>query len=195
MSLFSSLSADPTPGRTGRGPDSEQGSSLHASSSSIYQNCALEVRHTVHKKHHLCRQLEHLNNSKLFPHLSLLPGADVQLLPVPLLWSPGVRWGDNGGLDGRRLQSEYQLSFLSHSLSALIAHRVSWLAHSDRVSISCPRSISHNNSHANWLLCDFYLFYFFCSGSTWIPVPQETASTAPVPSPQPAAPPTLRPQT
>uniref|UniRef100_A0A8C4I1J0 DENN domain-containing protein 4C n=1 Tax=Dicentrarchus labrax TaxID=13489 RepID=A0A8C4I1J0_DICLA len=27
----------------GRGPDSEQGSSLHASSSSIYQNCALEV--------------------------------------------------------------------------------------------------------------------------------------------------------
>ena len=39
------LSADPTPGRAGRGPDSEQGSSLHASSSSIYQNCALEVRH------------------------------------------------------------------------------------------------------------------------------------------------------
>ncbi|XP_044039653.1 DENN domain-containing protein 4C isoform X1 [Siniperca chuatsi] len=33
----------PTPGRVGRGPDSEQGSSLHASSSSIYQNCALEV--------------------------------------------------------------------------------------------------------------------------------------------------------
>ncbi|XP_041820417.1 DENN domain-containing protein 4C isoform X1 [Chelmon rostratus] len=33
----------PTPGRAGRGPDSEQGSSLHASSSSIYQNCALEV--------------------------------------------------------------------------------------------------------------------------------------------------------
>ncbi|KAI3376500.1 hypothetical protein L3Q82_016952 [Scortum barcoo] len=32
----------PTPGRAGRGPDSEQGSSLHASSSSIYQNCALE---------------------------------------------------------------------------------------------------------------------------------------------------------
>ncbi|XP_035531264.1 DENN domain-containing protein 4C isoform X1 [Morone saxatilis] len=33
----------PTPGRAGRGPDSEQGSSLHASSSSIYQNFALEV--------------------------------------------------------------------------------------------------------------------------------------------------------
>ncbi|XP_075891477.1 DENN domain-containing protein 4C isoform X1 [Nelusetta ayraudi] len=33
----------PTPGRVGRGPDSEQGSSLHASSSSIYQNYALEV--------------------------------------------------------------------------------------------------------------------------------------------------------
>ncbi|XP_068164529.1 DENN domain-containing protein 4C isoform X2 [Antennarius striatus] len=33
----------PTPGRAGRLPDSEQGSSLHASSSSIYQNCALEV--------------------------------------------------------------------------------------------------------------------------------------------------------
>lgn len=37
-------SADPTPGRAGRGLDSEQGSSLHASSSSIYQNYALEVR-------------------------------------------------------------------------------------------------------------------------------------------------------
>ncbi|XP_041841016.1 DENN domain-containing protein 4C isoform X2 [Melanotaenia boesemani] len=33
----------PTPGRSGRGPDSEQSSSHHASSSSIYQNCALEV--------------------------------------------------------------------------------------------------------------------------------------------------------
>lgn len=33
----------PTPGRAGRGPDSEQGSSHHASSSSIYQNFALEV--------------------------------------------------------------------------------------------------------------------------------------------------------
>ncbi|XP_068443434.1 DENN domain-containing protein 4C isoform X2 [Clinocottus analis] len=33
----------PTPGRACRGPDSEQGSLLHASSSSIYQNCALEV--------------------------------------------------------------------------------------------------------------------------------------------------------
>ncbi|KAK9524655.1 hypothetical protein VZT92_017027 [Zoarces viviparus] len=32
-----------TPGRAARGPDSEQGSSHHASSSSIYQNCALEV--------------------------------------------------------------------------------------------------------------------------------------------------------
>lgn len=32
-----------TPGRAGRGPDSEQSSSHHASSSSIYQNCALEV--------------------------------------------------------------------------------------------------------------------------------------------------------
>ncbi|XP_029310522.1 LOW QUALITY PROTEIN: DENN domain-containing protein 4C [Cottoperca gobio] len=32
-----------TPGRACRGPDSEQGSSHHASSSSIYQNCALEV--------------------------------------------------------------------------------------------------------------------------------------------------------
>lgn len=33
----------PTPGRAGKGLDSEQGSSLHASSSSIYQNFALEV--------------------------------------------------------------------------------------------------------------------------------------------------------
>uniref|UniRef100_A0A8D3BBM9 DENN domain-containing protein 4C n=1 Tax=Scophthalmus maximus TaxID=52904 RepID=A0A8D3BBM9_SCOMX len=33
----------PTPVRAGRGPDSEQSSSHHASSSSIYQNCALEV--------------------------------------------------------------------------------------------------------------------------------------------------------
>ncbi|XP_024143595.1 DENN domain-containing protein 4C isoform X4 [Oryzias melastigma] len=33
----------PTPGRAGRGLDSEQSSSHHASSSSIYQNCALEV--------------------------------------------------------------------------------------------------------------------------------------------------------
>uniref|UniRef100_A0A3P9J955 DENN/MADD domain containing 4C n=1 Tax=Oryzias latipes TaxID=8090 RepID=A0A3P9J955_ORYLA len=32
-----------TPGRAGRGLDSEQSSSHHASSSSIYQNCALEV--------------------------------------------------------------------------------------------------------------------------------------------------------
>ncbi|XP_005468157.1 DENN domain-containing protein 4C isoform X2 [Oreochromis niloticus] len=31
------------PGRPGRGPDSEQSSSHHASSSSIFQNCALEV--------------------------------------------------------------------------------------------------------------------------------------------------------
>ncbi|XP_076737997.1 DENN domain-containing protein 4C-like [Maylandia zebra] len=31
------------PGRRGRGPDSEQSSSHHASSSSIFQNCALEV--------------------------------------------------------------------------------------------------------------------------------------------------------
>uniref|UniRef100_A0A4W6EF14 DENN domain containing 4C n=1 Tax=Lates calcarifer TaxID=8187 RepID=A0A4W6EF14_LATCA len=43
QSLTVSLSVDPTPGRAGRGPDSEQGSSHHASSSSIYQNCALEV--------------------------------------------------------------------------------------------------------------------------------------------------------
>lgn len=42
--IRSFLPADPTPGRVGRGPDSEQGSSLHASSSSIYQNYALEVR-------------------------------------------------------------------------------------------------------------------------------------------------------
>ncbi|XP_029026612.1 DENN domain-containing protein 4C isoform X2 [Betta splendens] len=33
----------PTPGRAGRGPDSEQSSSHHASSSSIYQNVMLEV--------------------------------------------------------------------------------------------------------------------------------------------------------
>ncbi|XP_034412513.1 DENN domain-containing protein 4C isoform X3 [Cyclopterus lumpus] len=33
----------PTPGRAARGPDSEHGSLHHASSSSIYQNCALEV--------------------------------------------------------------------------------------------------------------------------------------------------------
>uniref|UniRef100_A0AAQ5ZM15 UDENN domain-containing protein n=1 Tax=Amphiprion ocellaris TaxID=80972 RepID=A0AAQ5ZM15_AMPOC len=40
---FSCLSADLTPARAGRGPDSEQSSSHHASSSSIYQNYALEV--------------------------------------------------------------------------------------------------------------------------------------------------------
>ncbi|TNN83909.1 DENN domain-containing protein 4C [Liparis tanakae] len=39
----SSSGSNPTPGRAGRGPDSEQGSLHHASSSSIYQNCALEV--------------------------------------------------------------------------------------------------------------------------------------------------------
>ncbi|XP_074555234.1 DENN domain-containing protein 4C isoform X2 [Halichoeres trimaculatus] len=33
----------PTPGRAARGPDSEPGSSHYASSSSIFQNCALEV--------------------------------------------------------------------------------------------------------------------------------------------------------
>lgn len=37
-------STDGAPGRAGRGPDSEQSSSLHASSLSIYQNCSLEVR-------------------------------------------------------------------------------------------------------------------------------------------------------
>lgn len=37
-------SADATPGRAGRGPDSEHSSSLHTSSLSIYQNCSLEVR-------------------------------------------------------------------------------------------------------------------------------------------------------
>uniref|UniRef100_A0A667Z4S0 DENN domain containing 4C n=1 Tax=Myripristis murdjan TaxID=586833 RepID=A0A667Z4S0_9TELE len=35
--------ANQMPGRAGKCPDSEQGSSHHASSSSIYQNCALEV--------------------------------------------------------------------------------------------------------------------------------------------------------
>uniref|UniRef100_A0A8C9VE89 DENN domain containing 4C n=1 Tax=Scleropages formosus TaxID=113540 RepID=A0A8C9VE89_SCLFO len=35
--------SDMMQGRPGRGPESEQGSSHHASSSSIYQNCALEV--------------------------------------------------------------------------------------------------------------------------------------------------------
>lgn len=44
--MRSFLSADPTPGRAGRGIDSEHSSSLHASSSSIYQNYALEVRLT-----------------------------------------------------------------------------------------------------------------------------------------------------
>uniref|UniRef100_A0A669EGT6 DENN domain containing 4C n=1 Tax=Oreochromis niloticus TaxID=8128 RepID=A0A669EGT6_ORENI len=41
--LFSCRPADLIPGRPGRGPDSEQSSSHHASSSSIFQNCALEV--------------------------------------------------------------------------------------------------------------------------------------------------------
>uniref|UniRef100_A0A8D0AKD0 DENN domain containing 4C n=1 Tax=Sander lucioperca TaxID=283035 RepID=A0A8D0AKD0_SANLU len=40
---YSDDEVNPTPGRAGRGPDSEQSSSHHASSSSIYQNCALEV--------------------------------------------------------------------------------------------------------------------------------------------------------
>uniref|UniRef100_A0A7N8YM93 DENN/MADD domain containing 4C n=1 Tax=Mastacembelus armatus TaxID=205130 RepID=A0A7N8YM93_9TELE len=43
QSLTVSPSADPTPGRAGRGADSEQCSSHHASSSSIFQNFALEV--------------------------------------------------------------------------------------------------------------------------------------------------------
>ncbi|XP_056156609.1 DENN domain-containing protein 4C [Lampris incognitus] len=47
----------PTPGRAGRGPDSEQGSSYHASSSSIYQNCALEV---LMSSCSLCRSCEAL---------------------------------------------------------------------------------------------------------------------------------------
>uniref|UniRef100_A0A3Q4H169 DENN/MADD domain containing 4C n=1 Tax=Neolamprologus brichardi TaxID=32507 RepID=A0A3Q4H169_NEOBR len=38
-----SSDTDLIPGRPGRGPDSEQSSSHHASSSSIFQNCALEV--------------------------------------------------------------------------------------------------------------------------------------------------------
>lgn len=38
------LSSDMTPGRLDRGQEAEHRSSLHASSSSIYQNCALEVR-------------------------------------------------------------------------------------------------------------------------------------------------------
>ena len=46
MSSVSFPPADLTPGRAGRGPDSEQSSSHHASSSSIYQNIALEVRGT-----------------------------------------------------------------------------------------------------------------------------------------------------
>uniref|UniRef100_A0A7N6B2N0 DENN/MADD domain containing 4C n=1 Tax=Anabas testudineus TaxID=64144 RepID=A0A7N6B2N0_ANATE len=40
---YSDDEVNPTPGRVGRGLDSEQSSSHHASSSSIYQNCALEV--------------------------------------------------------------------------------------------------------------------------------------------------------
>ncbi|KAL4640325.1 DENN domain-containing protein 4C [Arapaima gigas] len=65
-SLGSSGSSDagkvqPTPymtqGRPGRGPESEQGSSHHASSSSIYQNCALEV---LMSSCSLCRSCEAL---------------------------------------------------------------------------------------------------------------------------------------
>ncbi|XP_060887884.1 DENN domain-containing protein 4C isoform X2 [Labrus mixtus] len=47
----------PTPGRAGRGPDSEQGSSHHASSSSIYQNCALEVLMSSCSQCHSCEAL------------------------------------------------------------------------------------------------------------------------------------------
>ncbi|XP_072232803.1 DENN domain-containing protein 4C isoform X1 [Leuresthes tenuis] len=47
----------PTPGRGGRGPDSEQGSSHHASSSSIYQNCALEVLMSSCSQCHSCEAL------------------------------------------------------------------------------------------------------------------------------------------
>ncbi|KAM7377430.1 hypothetical protein PAMA_013964 [Pampus argenteus] len=47
----------PTPGRAVRGPDSEQGSSHHASSSSIYQNCALEVLMSSCSQCHSCEAL------------------------------------------------------------------------------------------------------------------------------------------
>ncbi|XP_028832927.1 DENN domain-containing protein 4C isoform X2 [Denticeps clupeoides] len=46
-----------TPGRSGRGADSEQSSSHHASSSSIYQNYALEVLMSSCSKCHLCLSL------------------------------------------------------------------------------------------------------------------------------------------
>ncbi|KAM3857669.1 DENN domain-containing protein 4C [Diretmus argenteus] len=46
-----------TPGRAPRGPDSEQGSSHHASSSSIYQNCALEVLMSSCSQCHSCEAL------------------------------------------------------------------------------------------------------------------------------------------
>uniref|UniRef100_A0AAY3ZZB9 DENN/MADD domain containing 4C n=1 Tax=Denticeps clupeoides TaxID=299321 RepID=A0AAY3ZZB9_9TELE len=51
------LSAAMTPGRSGRGADSEQSSSHHASSSSIYQNYALEVLMSSCSKCHLCLSL------------------------------------------------------------------------------------------------------------------------------------------
>lgn len=56
--------------------------------------------------------------------LCLLAGADVQLLPVSLLRSSGLRRGDHGGLDGRRLQPEHHLSLLQHRLPAAAARGV-----------------------------------------------------------------------
>ncbi|KAK2863230.1 hypothetical protein Q5P01_002763 [Channa striata] len=47
----------PTPGRGGRGLDSEQSSSHHASSSSIYQTCALEVLMSSCSQCHYCEAL------------------------------------------------------------------------------------------------------------------------------------------
>ena len=46
-------------------------------------------------------------------------GSDVQLLAVQDLRQSGVRRGDHGGLDGRRLQPQQHLSLLRHALRAV----------------------------------------------------------------------------
>lgn len=104
-------STEATPGRPGRGPDSE-----HSSSLSIYQNCSLEVRGPA--------VAPPRPRGRSLSHLSLPTGADVQLLPVPVLRGSGLRRGDHGGLERRRLQPQHHLSLLWLRLPAAAARGV-----------------------------------------------------------------------
>ncbi|KAF6738302.1 DENN domain-containing protein 4C [Oryzias melastigma] len=71
----------PTPGRAGRGLDSEQSSSHHASSSSIYQNCALEVLMSSCSQCRSCEALptdSNLNTNCPFCSTAFLPLLNVE---------------------------------------------------------------------------------------------------------------------